>query len=616
VAYSADGRWLAVATFTGLYIHNAEDLATPIRYISTVQPAHSIAISPDNSLLAASIGDQIYVWHFPDGDLIHIESDYANKLLFSPDSKLLVQQNAPGTTVRRVSDWAEVQNYEVTGASAFSPDGQLMALGRWADVILYDTVNYEEVKRMMLPLSTSGISNLVTSLAFSPDGQNLVVGRGVFDSIDEYSGKVEMYDIQGDVLLYSIDALPYSEKALELLGCDEHYQADSSPNPAPTRILFSPDGNTFSVLYNVRVNIQLPRQYKTVNIYRSADGHLQQTISTDNDSYVSNFDLMPSSNSLLVSTQEGVFEVWNIGDRQKTQEISGYDSPVSNLSFSVDGRFLVVEAWGKTDLLDVQNGIVFATFPKSKVAFSPDGKTLAVGDENGRISWQQIEGGSELTRFTAHAAAINGLIFATEDIIISIAQDCTTGIWRLSDGSLLAKLEPYLVEGVSGDHLIPLGIEQLLMISDETILLASFGSTFGLWQIADGKFLGEVFVENYSESAIFISNTNHLAVAGTPLELWAIEQGKLDHLIWSAGGFALSIASSPMGQLLATGGRLSFGRELLPRHPLEIWNVQDGALLHQVPAHYQSITAINFSPDGRFLATGSSDGTVRLWGIP
>jgi WD40 repeat protein len=71
-----------------------------------------------------------------------------------------------------------------------------------------------------------------------------------------------------------------------------------------------------------------------------------------------------------------------------------------------------------------------------------------------------------------------------------------------------------------------------------------------------------------------------------------------------------------MGQLLATGGRLSFGRELLPRHPLEIWNVQDGALLHQVPAHYQSITAINFSPDGRFLATGSSDGTVRLWGIP
>ncbi len=68
----------------------------------------------------------------------------------------------------------------------------------------------------------------------------------------------------------------------------------------------------------------------------------------------------------------------------------------------------------------------------------------------------------------------------------------------------------------------------------------------------------------------------------------------------------LSVAFSPDGKLLATGGADG---------EVRLWQVADGKKLLTFKGHTSWIWSLAFSPDGDTLASGSDDYTVRFWNI-
>ncbi|MDX2070880.1 MAG: WD40 repeat domain-containing protein [Haliscomenobacter sp.] len=82
-------------------------------------------------------------------------------------------------------------------------------------------------------------------------------------------------------------------------------------------------------------------------------------------------------------------------------------------------------------------------------------------------------------------------------------------------------------------------------------------------------------------------------------------------LPWSAvlsghRSYVLSVAFSPDGKRLATGS---------DDNSVKIWDLQSGKETLSLEGHIKSVTCVAFSPDGKSLATGSDDYSAKIWDL-
>jgi WD40 repeat protein len=95
-----------------------------------------------------------------------------------------------------------------------------------------------------------------------------------------------------------------------------------------------------------------------------------------------------------------------------------------------------------------------------------------------------------------------------------------------------------------------------------------------------------------------------LACGGGGLTLWGVATGKPLHpsgdkrLAWAA-----SLAFSPDGKHIVTAASRG----------VHLWDTSTGKLVRDLKGHTNGVEAVAWSDDGRWIASGSRDGTVRVW---
>jgi WD40 repeat protein len=204
IAYSPDGKLVASgrADDMDVKLWNATTGALVRTLHGRNNNANVIAFSPDSRYLATGTGESgqvlsLNLWRVADGALlvgrIGAFTNGTISLDFSPNGELLVAAGfyKKSYKIYHVPDMqliAEVGNFDpqlgynvVTNAVAFSPDGQLIAVGdnrgvhlrRASDGALVHTLNTNAPRGMN-----------TNAVAFSPDGQFVAAGVDVIDGTD------------------------------------------------------------------------------------------------------------------------------------------------------------------------------------------------------------------------------------------------------------------------------------------------------------------------------------------------------------------------------------------------------------------------------------------------
>ncbi|MBD2576110.1 WD40 repeat domain-containing protein [Oscillatoria sp. FACHB-1406] len=83
-------------------------------------------------------------------------------------------------------------------------------------------------------------------------------------------------------------------------------------------------------------------------------------------------------------------------------------------------------------------------------------------------------------------------------------------------------------------------------------------------------------------------------------------QGRERNRLEGHSDVVISISFSPDGKTLASGSS---------DNTIKLWNIETGKEIRALNGHSESVISISFSPDGKTLASGSRDKTIKLWNI-
>ncbi|MGO8956701.1 MAG: hypothetical protein ACLQFR_04925 [Streptosporangiaceae bacterium] len=287
--------------------------------------------------------------------------------------------------------------------------------------------------------------------------------------------------------------------------------------------------------------------------------------------------------------------------------LTGSTGQVYSVAFSPDGKTLasgddaMVRLWDVASRQQIGKPFDGSDGPHA-VAFSPDGKILATVDDGGKVRlWdvatrQQI--GKPLTAYTDKIYQAH-LAFSPDGKTLAVGDDTTVRLWDVATCQQIGK--PFT--GFTGKHSVAFSPDGKILASGDD------DGKVRLWDVATHEQIGKPF--GYStiwvESVAFSRDGKTLAAGdgdGT-VQLWGVAT-RQPIWSWSTGGSVFSVAFSPDGKTLASGSN---------DHIARLWNVATHQQIGTFTGPTAAVLSVAFSPDGKTLATGSGDGTVRLWNM-
>jgi len=360
----------------------------------------------------------------------------------------------------------------------------------------------------------------------------------------------------------------------------EHLSFRSRP------VCFSPDGSRIASAKGLD---------KAIRLWDIENGNLIMTLK---DNYAVDTLCFSPDGSYIASGRNKTIKLWNVNDGTLIKSFID-NAQTGAFRFSPDGNFIASEGDDKTiKLWNINNGKIVRTFnghpsynefagftPDGSLDFSPDSSYIACGSYGGTITLWNTNDDRPVWSIKGHSKRITSLCFSPNGFCIATgSEDNTIKIWKSNNGSLFKVFKGNSSQGIKS-----------IIFSPNDVRVGSGGYDEGkkvwqVWLVNNGERIRS-FKDYHYSSPVFLADDDIVI---------------MKNLTYCTSNFFLSLRSINANRCFGTSYK---GFEI------QLMDIKTKKDVCSFKAHDGEINSVNFSPDARYLASGSQDGTIKLWNV-
>jgi WD40 repeat protein len=621
IAFSPDGARFATVTSGAVKIWDAATL----RETSSVKlnPRKVTTDSADESYLYSSIDFS------SDGKTLAY-GDVERVLLLDISSGSFREVPIPRKSKERPEEsyWDSVKG----GTPRFSPDGKMLAISYGCGiVVVYDAHSLKQIIRLGDGPPASGCTSLVT---FSPDGKLLAYGNGysvsLWDTVVHSKlGEPEM-DVSQPDSVDQVEAVAFSRDG-KLLAIGDRSKQLVLWNISTKKVLarlkghdewisalaFSADGKVlYSGSMDQTVKLWDFSSYKSDGQISSEKVKVLATLK-GHTGYIRSISSAPARRIVGTVGFDRTARLWGQGAGRQFDSVEDVDEVLP-------GSYVTTEypngGASTTTLFDLSGNEPSQLWTaKGSIALSPDRKTVAVvsfvGPDVGAMAIKLWDASShqELVTLRSHSSEYPPAFSADGRLFTAVGPDGKSVI--LWDTAERRELPPVRNDAALKEYFLSRDGKVVVTVDKD-------GQRVKSWDIASQKELAALEMKVKREASAGNEGDEesqaHMALSpdgklfafsySNEVMLWDASSTQEPVLLAKRDGNVSALEFSPDGKLIAVGD--SDGM-------VQVWDAVKRTEAHTFKGHKDEVTALAFSPDGKTLASGggASDRTVKLYGI-
>jgi WD40 repeat protein len=575
-----------------------------------INSVRAIAFSPDGKYFVSSSEDKTFKIWTVDGRLIRTVSGHTHDvtcLAWSRNGQFIASGSSDGT----VRIWSREGNPMLTLAGH---EGQVygIAISENNDLIASCTANEGKVRiwdvNGKLLKTLDGKANSVYCVDFSRDGKYVCAGN--------------------------------SESMLQIWETDGKLIQSYTGKKRVLSVSFSPDGKYLVAGFGIYNGLNQGSN----DLVRLDVNNGSVKILGGYPEPVTKVKYSPEGNSLYFSTNNKVNQcnadgilTASISERSftMTSQDDAYANYVMCFDLSPDGAFLVngmkegnISVW-ETKSRQLQKSIPAQMESVKYVCFAGDDNNILTGLSIGTFNIWNRNGSLSSSQLIYNSEFIGLEFLEKDDIIFTEGESASQ---RLSYDKTFTTTEyqnyikSYRLSGkevASVKNPIDIGVHCVAANPEKKLI--AFGNNNNHVKVLN--LISNRFV-TYDSPDIRGKSPDMISVALSPdgklvaggsvdytIRIWDVESQKLLKTLKKHESHVNGIAFSPDSKFLVSGSGVDmywFTRGVSQDSTARIWSVK-GDQIAVLKGHSEAVYSVAWSPDGKTIATGSQDNTIRLW---